>query len=92
LQVINCEAFLLYFLAKNPRIQKLLHDEIVSVSSKKDLALTKENLEEMPYLKACVKESLRYRDHFENGITLSASLHLDSFVPHLKEKKSKSSY
>ncbi|KAH0948968.1 hypothetical protein HN011_003439 [Eciton burchellii] len=62
--VINCEAFLLYFLAKNPRIQKLLHDEIVSVSSKKGLALTKENLEEMPYLKACVKESLRLRPAF----------------------------
>ncbi|XP_072767739.1 probable cytochrome P450 12a5, mitochondrial isoform X2 [Anoplolepis gracilipes] len=63
--VINCEAFLLYFLAKNPRIQKRLYDEIISVLPKTDKTTpTKENLENMPYLKACIKESLRLRPAF----------------------------
>lgn len=58
-QIVNCEAFLLYFLAKNPRVQRLLYDEVISVSKAGSL-LTRESLEDMPYLKACVKESLRY--------------------------------
>lgn len=57
--MVNCNAFLIYFLAKNPRAQKRLYDEVVSVSPKSSSALTKENLNDMPYLKACVKESLR---------------------------------
>ncbi|XP_026825706.1 probable cytochrome P450 12a5, mitochondrial [Ooceraea biroi] len=62
--IVNCEAFLLYFLAKNPRVQRLLYDEAISVSSKTGSALTTESLEDMPYLKACVKESLRLRPAF----------------------------
>ncbi|CAL1680777.1 unnamed protein product [Lasius platythorax] len=63
--VINCEAFLLYFLARNPRIQKRLYDEIISVLPKTDkTTVIKESLENMPYLKACIKESLRLRPAF----------------------------
>ncbi|KAG5308153.1 C12A5 protein, partial [Pseudoatta argentina] len=62
--VINCEAFLLYFLAKNPRIQKRLYNEIMTVLSKTNRSLTKESLKDMPYLKACIKESLRLRPAF----------------------------
>ncbi|XP_018309022.1 probable cytochrome P450 12a5, mitochondrial isoform X2 [Mycetomoellerius zeteki] len=62
--VINCEAFLLYFLAKNPRIQKRLYNEVITVLSKTDCTLTKKSLKDMPYLKACIKESLRLRPAF----------------------------
>ncbi|XP_029178636.1 probable cytochrome P450 12a5, mitochondrial [Nylanderia fulva] len=62
--VINCEAFLLYFLARNPRIQKRLYNEIISIIPKTDKAITKKTLENMPYLKACIKESLRLRPAF----------------------------
>ncbi|EFN81219.1 Probable cytochrome P450 49a1 [Harpegnathos saltator] len=62
--VVNCEAFLIYFLTKNPRAQKQLYDEIISVSPKISSTLTKENLKNMPYLRACMKESLRLRPAF----------------------------
>ncbi|XP_067214408.1 cytochrome P450 302a1, mitochondrial isoform X2 [Linepithema humile] len=62
--VINCEAFLLYFLAKNPRVQRRLYDEIISILSKTGSVMTKKSLDDMLYLKACIKESLRLRPAF----------------------------
>ncbi|KAM0726079.1 putative cytochrome P450 12a5, mitochondrial [Formica fusca] len=77
--VINCEAFLLYFLARNPRVQKRLYDEIISVLPKTDnTTLTKESLKNMPYLKACIKESLRLRPAFPyltRSLSSAISLH-----------------
>ncbi|KAL2724541.1 hypothetical protein V1478_009054 [Vespula squamosa] len=60
----SCEAFLLYFLAKSPRVQKKLYEEIVSVIPNAESSITEANLQDMPYLKACLKESLRLRPAF----------------------------
>lgn len=60
----NCEAFLLYFLAKSPRVQKMLYEEIISVIPNPETPITQESLRNMPYLKACLKESLRLRPAF----------------------------
>ncbi|XP_066245092.1 probable cytochrome P450 49a1 [Euwallacea similis] len=49
-------AFLLYHLAKNPRCQKKLYDEIMK--HPKEIS-SPESLKNMPYLQACMKESLR---------------------------------
>ncbi|XP_066145364.1 cytochrome P450 302a1, mitochondrial-like [Euwallacea fornicatus] len=49
-------AFLLYHLAKNPRCQKKLFDEIMKDPKKLS---SPESLKNMPYLQACMKESLR---------------------------------
>lgn len=53
----HCVAFLFYHLAKNPRAQIKLYDEIKNAPDK----LQKDNLKNMPYLQACIKESLRLK-------------------------------
>ncbi|XP_076656790.1 putative cytochrome P450 12a5, mitochondrial [Halictus rubicundus] len=60
----NCEAFLLYHLARNPRTQRKLYDEIINVLPTNDSPLTEDALREMHYLKACLQESLRLRPAF----------------------------
>ncbi|XP_033339232.2 putative cytochrome P450 12a5, mitochondrial [Megalopta genalis] len=60
----NCEAFLMYHLAKNPRTQKKLFDEIMNVLPTINSAITEGSLKEMRYLKACLQESLRLRPAF----------------------------
>jgi len=52
-------SFLLYFLAKNPDKQDKLRKEILSVVGPKGTRITSAALNEMHYLKACIKESLR---------------------------------
>lgn len=59
-QTVNSEAFLLYHLAKNPRTQRKVYDEIISVLSNDNSSFTEKSLKNMPYLKACIQETLRY--------------------------------
>ena len=58
-QTSHTTSFLLYFLAKNAEKQDKLRKEIVSVVGPKGSAVTAEALNELRYLKACIKESLR---------------------------------
>jgi len=51
---------LLYFLARNPDKQEKLRDEILSVVGPKGTSVTPEALNELRYLKASIKESLRF--------------------------------
>ncbi|XP_017890644.1 probable cytochrome P450 12a5, mitochondrial [Ceratina calcarata] len=57
----NSEAFLLYYLARNPRTQRRLYDEISTVLPNTDSPFTENALKNMPYLKACLQETLRLR-------------------------------
>ncbi|GAB0094308.1 Cytochrome P450 [Sergentomyia squamirostris] len=49
----------LYHLAANPDKQKILRAELKKTFPDKNTPLTKENMANMPYLRACVKESMR---------------------------------
>ena len=50
---------LLFNLANNPEKQSKLHQEISGLHQPGEPA-TAESLKKMPYLKACIKESMRY--------------------------------
>ncbi|GAB0094259.1 Cytochrome P450 [Sergentomyia squamirostris] len=49
----------LYCLAKNPEKQEALRREILTILPEKSSKLTVENMANMPYLRACIKETLR---------------------------------
>lgn len=49
----------MYYLSKNKDVQKKLRDEVISVLPKKDSPITKEVLDNMPYLKSVIKETTR---------------------------------
>uniref|UniRef100_A0A8W7PEZ2 Cytochrome P450 n=1 Tax=Anopheles coluzzii TaxID=1518534 RepID=A0A8W7PEZ2_ANOCL len=49
----------LYCLAKNPEKQAKLREELRTILPKKDSPLTAENMHNLPYLRACIKEGLR---------------------------------
>ncbi|EDW89662.1 probable cytochrome P450 49a1 [Drosophila yakuba] len=51
----------IYQLAKNPDKQKKLFDELQKVFPHRDADINQNVLEQMPYLRACVKETLRMR-------------------------------
>lgn len=59
LQSSNTTAFLLYFLAKNPDKQEILRQEILSTVGPKGSPISSNAFNDLPYLKACIKESLR---------------------------------
>ena len=52
-------SFLFYYLAKNPEKQEILRKEVLSVVGPRNAPVTVAALNELRYLKACVKESLR---------------------------------
>lgn len=47
-------------LAKNPEKQDKLREEVLNILPHKDSEFTAEACKNMPYLRACIKESLRY--------------------------------
>ena len=60
LQTSHVMAFLLYFLTRNPEKQEILRQEVLSVVGPRGSPATLQALNKMPYLKACIKESLRF--------------------------------
>jgi cytochrome P450 family 12 len=50
---------ILYCLAKNSEKQELLREEIMNALPDKKSKLTIDNMRELPYLRAVIKESLR---------------------------------
>ena len=56
--------FLLYLLARNPQKQEKLRQEILSVVGPKGSPVTSGALNELNYLKACIKETMRYTNLF----------------------------
>ena len=50
---------LLFNLANNPKVQNKLHHEVTGLHQPGE-PVTAESLKKMPYLKACIKESMRY--------------------------------
>ncbi|XP_014097477.2 probable cytochrome P450 12e1, mitochondrial [Bactrocera oleae] len=51
---------ILFCIAKNPDKQQKLFKELKSILPNKDSHLTVENMQNLPYLRACIKEGMRY--------------------------------
>ena len=49
----------MYCLAKNPDKQAKLREELMKILPEKKSSLTPENMKNMPYLRAVIKESIR---------------------------------
>ncbi|UYV70725.1 hypothetical protein LAZ67_8000380 [Cordylochernes scorpioides] len=58
-QTSHSFSFLLFNLARNPQVQEKVYQELMGLLKHKDAPITPEILNEMRYLKACVKESMR---------------------------------
>ncbi|XP_029727599.1 probable cytochrome P450 12a4, mitochondrial [Aedes albopictus] len=50
---------ILYYLATNPEKQTKLREELRSILPQKDSPLTPDNMQNLPYLRACIKEGMR---------------------------------
>lgn len=59
LQTASGTTGILYCLALNPDKQEKLRQELRTILPKKDSPLTPENMQDLPYLRACIKEGLR---------------------------------
>ncbi|XP_075232432.1 putative cytochrome P450 49a1 [Lycorma delicatula] len=75
--------FILYHLAKSPKKQQRLFEEVKKVLPEKNSFLEFEHLREMPYLHACVTESLRLKHPIPYSVMrLSSSMVLNKyFIP-----------
>ena len=60
MQTSHSTSFLLYFLAKNPDKQEKLRKEILAIVGPKGSRITAAALNELHYLKASIKESMRF--------------------------------
>ncbi|XP_074648866.1 cytochrome P450 10-like [Tubulanus polymorphus] len=68
--VAGSMAFFLYNLARHPEEQNKLYTEIQTVTRGRiDVVITDENIANMPFLKACLKESFRLNFPIEGGTT-----------------------
>ncbi|EDW79018.1 uncharacterized protein Dwil_GK10770 [Drosophila willistoni] len=73
-------AGLLFNLAKNPEKQQKLRDEILAKLSHPDQQFTMNDMKSLPYLRACIKESLRlYPIVFGNLRATGADVVLDGY-------------
>lgn len=63
----------MYLLSKNPIQQEKLFKELKGVMKSKDTKITEKHLENVPYLRACIKEALRmYPVVLGNGRSLQS--------------------
>ncbi|KAH8372716.1 hypothetical protein KR009_003436 [Drosophila setifemur] len=61
----NLLSAVLLCLAKHPEQQRKLREELLSIMPTKDTLLNEETMKDMPYLRAVIKEALRY---YPNGL------------------------
>jgi hypothetical protein len=60
IQTSTAVASILYQLSQHPQKQEMLYDEIRTIVPTSNTPLTAQRLEQLSYLKACIKETLRY--------------------------------
>jgi len=74
-------SFALYYLAKNPEVQDKLHEEILLKIGPTGGFLKKNTFDKMPYLKAVIKETLRFASPASaNARILEQDLELGGFL------------
>lgn len=77
-QTSTAVASILYQLSQHPEKQENLYDEIRTILPSHDSSVTAQRLEKLSYLKACIKETLRY---FKALYLLSVTIFAWEFAP-----------